>query len=590
MDFLDFEIHIAPGTGQDYPVLVVKSPAGEASGTFHLPFDAPGLENHLKGVEIAVLKSGSGRRDIVIASDESESVSDFGKKLFNALFTDQVQTAFRRSQDSARAQKKGLRVRLRIDAPDLSTLPWEFMYDPSTGDYICLSSETPLVRYLQFDRAPEELTVKPPITILAMVASPKDRPTLDAAREKDRMQQATAGLQAAGLLRIEWLEGSTWRDLQTTLRRKDYHIFHFVGHGGFDPAAGEGVLAFTDEAGNSQLLSATEVGRLLGDERTLRLVVLNSCLGAKGNTTDIFSSTSATLVRRGVPAVVAMQYEISDSAAIEFSRSLYEAIADGMPIDASVGEARKAISVSARHSVEWGTPVLHMRSPDGVLFTIDGPTTSELKATGTYRTAPGPGGTPPAAPPAAAAPQQFVSPPAAPPPASPPAPAPAPPAGSGLWKGVAIGGGLIVALAIGLIYLIARDPGGPDTSTEWVVQFESTDNNHHGGWRRAEGSTCVWNSYEDGFNLPYVQVPSTEGETWLVSEAPEEFRKNDGTLDDSAEVHLFFKNNGGEVEAFAGDSGRPSNDIFGRHVKVTPKYGPIPAAGLPDCETQQPQP
>ncbi|MES2304991.1 MAG: CHAT domain-containing protein [Gemmatimonadota bacterium] len=580
MDFLDFEIHIAPGTGQDYPILVVKSPVGEASGNFHLPFDAPGLENHLKGVEIAVLKSGSVRRDIVMAPDESESVSDFGKKLFGALFVDQVATVFRRSQDAARAQRKGLRVRLRIDAPDLSTLPWEFMYDPSTGDYICLSSETPLVRYLQFDRAPEELTVKPPITILAMVASPKDRPTLDAAREKERMQQATAGLQAAGLLQIEWLEGSTWRDLQTTLRRKDYHIFHFVGHGGFDPAMGEGVLAFTDEAGNSQLLSATEVGRLLGDERTLRLVVLNSCLGAKGNTTDIFSSTSATLVRRGVPAVVAMQYEISDLAAIEFSRSLYEAIADGMPIDASVGEARKAISVSARNSVEWGTPVLHMRSPDGVLFTIDGPTTSQLKATGTYRA---PAIVAPPAPPVAAAapPQQFMTPPASPP--------PAPPSGGGVWKGVAIGGGIMVAVIIGILYLLARDPATPDTATQWVVQFESADTNHHGGWRRADGSTCVWNSYEDGFNLPYVQVPSPEGETWLVSEAPEEFRKDNGTLDDSAEVHLFFKNSGGEVEAFAGDSGRRTNDIFGRHVNVTPKFGPIPAAGLPACETETPK-
>ncbi len=577
MDFLDFEIHIAPGTGQNYPILVVKSPVGEASGTFQLPFDAPGLENHLKGVEIAVLKSGSVRRDIVMASDEAESVTDFGTKLFNALFADQVQTVFRRSQDAARAQRKGLRVRLRIDAPDLSTLPWEFMYDPSTGDYICLSSETPLVRYLQFDRAPEELTVKPPITILAMVASPKDRPTLDAAREKDRMQQATAGLQAAGLLHIEWLEGSTWRDLQTTLRRKDYHIFHFVGHGGFDPVAGEGVLAFTDEAGNSQLLSATEVGRLLGDERSLRLVVLNSCLGAKGNTTDIFSSTSATLVRRGVPAVVAMQYEISDFAAIEFSRSLYEAIADGMPIDASVGEARKAISVSARNSVEWGTPVLHMRSPDGVLFTIDGPTTSTLKATGVYRTAP----VPAVAPPVAAAAQPFVSPPAAPPPAPRPS--------SGVWKGVAIGGGLILALVIGLIYWISRGPSVPDASTQWVVQFESTDANHNGGWRRAEGSTCVWSSYEDGYNKPYLQVPSPEGETWLVSAAPEEFLDNDGALADSAVVHLFFKNDGGEVEAFAGDEGRPSNDIFGRHVNVTPKMGPVPAAGLPDCETLLPE-
>lgn len=584
MEYLDFEIHIAPGTAQEYAVLVVKSPAGEASATLRFPFDAPTLQNHLQGVEIAVLKSGSIRRDIVMASPEGESVSNFGKQLFEALFVDQIQTAFRRSQDRARQERKGLRVRLRIDAPDLSSLPWEFMYDQSTGDYVCLSSETPLVRYLQFDRAPEELTVKPPITILAMVASPKDRPTLDAQREKDRMQQATAGLQAAGLLQIEWLEGSTWRDLQQRLRRKDYHIFHFVGHGGFDPAAGEGILAFTDEAGNSQLLSATEVGRLLGDERSLRLVVLNSCLGARGNSTDIFSSTSATLVRRGVPAVVAMQYEISDLAAIEFSRSLYEAIADGMPVDAAVAEARKAISVSSRNSVEWGTPVLHMRSPDGVLFTIDGPTTSQLRATGTYKTAPvaavSAAAAPPPPPPAAAAPmaQQFASaPPAAP--------------KSGMMKGILIGVALVVAV---IILLVKWADSGDSTDVagaapdQWIVGFESADTNHSGGWRRAEGSTCVWNGYEDGTNLPYVQVPSPDGETWLVSEAPEEFVKSDGTLDDSATVHLFFKDNGGEVEASAGDSGRRSNDVFGRHVTVVAKMGPIPANGMPKCATETP--
>ncbi|MES2125419.1 MAG: CHAT domain-containing protein [Gemmatimonadota bacterium] len=580
MEYLDFEIHIAPGTAQEYAVLVVKSPAGEASATLKFPFDAPTLENHLQGVEIAVLKSGAIRRDIVMASPEGESVSSFGKQLFEALFVDQIQTAFRRSQDRARQERKGLRVRLRIDAPDLSSLPWEFMYDQSTGDYVCLSSETPLVRYLQFDRAPEELTVKPPITILAMVASPKDRPTLDAQREKDRMQQATAGLQAAGLLQIEWLEGSTWRDLQQRLRRKDYHIFHFVGHGGFDPAAGEGILAFTDEAGNSQLLSATEVGRLLGDERSLRLVVLNSCLGARGNNTDIFSSTSATLVRRGVPAVVAMQYEISDLAAIEFSRSLYEAIADGMPVDAAVAEARKAISVSSRNSVEWGTPVLHMRSPDGVLFTIDGPTTSQLRATGTYRTAPveavnaAAASPPPPPPPAAAAPmaQQFAS-------APPPAPK------SGTMKGILIGAGVVIALIVALVYWASSGDEAGAAADQWIVAFESADQSHAGGWRRAEGSTCVWNEYEDG-NITdrFVQEPSEPAVIALVSEDLVGF--TDG---DSLHTHLFFPRAGGQVEAFAGDSGTPNNDVFGRHITVVPKLGPVPAAGLPACETEKPE-
>jgi WD40 repeat protein len=73
-------------------------------------------------------------------------------------------------------------------------------------------------------------------------------------------------------------------------------------------------------------------------------------------------------VRRGIPAVLAMQYEITDRAAIEFARAFYEALADGLPVDAAVAEARIAVSLGVTNTVEWGTPVLYMRSPDGVLF------------------------------------------------------------------------------------------------------------------------------------------------------------------------------------------------------------------------------
>jgi formylglycine-generating enzyme required for sulfatase activity len=93
--------------------------------------------------------------------------------------------------------------------------------------------------------------------------------------------------------------------------------------------------------------------------------------GARGSERDIFSSTGAILVRRGLPAVLAMQYEITDNAAVEFSRSFYEALAESMPVDAAVVEARKAISFAVNNTVEWGTPVLYMRAPDGKVFDIE---------------------------------------------------------------------------------------------------------------------------------------------------------------------------------------------------------------------------
>ena len=100
----------------------------------------------------------------------------------------------------------------------------------------------------------------------------------------------------------------------------------------------------------------------------LRLVVLNSCEGARTTLTDPYAGVATTLVQLGVPAVVAMQFEISDRAAIVFAEELYtNLIGRRDPIDASVAEARKAI-YSDVDKVEWATPVLFVRDPDVELF------------------------------------------------------------------------------------------------------------------------------------------------------------------------------------------------------------------------------
>lgn len=64
-----------------------------------------------------------------------------------------------------------------------------------------------------------------------------------------------------------------------------------------------------------------------------------------------------------------MQFEITDEAAITFAGEFYTALAEGFSVDTAVAEARKAIYAQP-NDVEWGTPVLYMRSPDGVLFSI----------------------------------------------------------------------------------------------------------------------------------------------------------------------------------------------------------------------------
>jgi hypothetical protein len=129
-----------------------------------------------------------------------------------------------------------------------------------------------------------------------------------------------------------------------------------------------------DDQGRAELRNTQEVSRLLADHPALRLVVLNACEGAQTGMQAPYSSIAEHLVRRGLPAVVAMQTAITDSAAVEFTRSFYGALANGLPVDAACAEARKAMSLAAPGSWEWATPVLYLRSPDGELWTREAKT------------------------------------------------------------------------------------------------------------------------------------------------------------------------------------------------------------------------
>ena len=133
------------------------------------------------------------------------------------------------------------------------------------------------------------------------------------------------------------------------------------------------MLLLEDEQGAGAPVSGHYLGTLLHDEKSLRLAVLNACEGARTSTSDPYAGTAQQLVRQGIPAVIAMQFEVSERTAATLSREFYRSLADNYPVDAALAEARKAIYTQGQ-DIEWGIPVLYMRSPDGHLFDV-GPAT-----------------------------------------------------------------------------------------------------------------------------------------------------------------------------------------------------------------------
>jgi hypothetical protein len=204
-----------------------------------------------------------------------------------------------------------------------------------------------------------------------MVSFPDDPDfeELDVEKERTILKSAVAPLEAAGQLSLDFIP-ATLRDLTRTLRNEQYHIFHFIGHARFDEANSDGALVFESDGGRALLTSGQQVGTFLAGHRSLRLAVLNACEGGRSAIDDPFAGVAQTLIQQGVPAVVAMQFEITDRAAISFSEDFYASLVLGLPVDLAVGEARKGIYAQP-NATEWATPVLYMRSPDGVLFDLE---------------------------------------------------------------------------------------------------------------------------------------------------------------------------------------------------------------------------
>jgi formylglycine-generating enzyme required for sulfatase activity len=348
-----------------YRARVIDSPAGTASTEFDRPLSDLELENYI----LRMGQTRQGKR-LPFESTELQAVKRCGESLFEAVFTNDVYTCYLMSWEMAREQSKGLRVRLHIEVPEFHDYPWELLYNSKTKQFLALSNDTPVVRFFELPFPEQPLFVETPIKILVMISSPEGFPPLNVDEEWDKLESAFAPLIKRGMVVLERLQRPTLGELQKALRRDQFHIFHFIGHGKFVVHKQDGVLLMEEELnGRGRPVSGQYLGVLLHDHQCLRMVVLNACEGARTSQSDPYAGVAQALVQQGIPAVIAMQFPIFEDSAIEFAYEFYGAIADGFPVDASISEARKAIFTSGNET-EWATPVLFMNSPDGRIFDL----------------------------------------------------------------------------------------------------------------------------------------------------------------------------------------------------------------------------
>ena len=359
-EYRDFEIAVSADGDEIFAQ--VNSPAGESDRVaVKLPFKADKavlrLESAIQG------RTRKSRKANLLESD----LRSIGEGLFRSLLLDpkQIQQLYTNSRvllpEGAR-----LRFKLRVGPDSLAALPWEYFYDDLViRDYLGLHAQSSLVRYAPMATPIRRLAVDGPLRILGMVANPRKDSgyaALDVTTERERIDKAIRKLHESGDIDFQWVLGETVNELQDKLANGGpWHAFHFIGHGGLVTDTGEGFIVLADESGAPNYITGINLRRLLGWASSLRLVVLNCCDSGRGPT-----SVAKTLVAGNIPAVLAMQYPISDMAAIEMSSGFYNALANGETVDGAVSSARMRMKLKS--DTEWGIPILHMRSADGRLF------------------------------------------------------------------------------------------------------------------------------------------------------------------------------------------------------------------------------
>lgn len=357
MRYLDFDLWIDERVGDRYPLRAACLHQGEAR-------DRTGLDpdrDPLRGLETRL---ADGETDAAL-------LTAFGSLLYSGLFEAEnhnIAVLFERARGARIAERgEGLRVRLRIGAPAMADLPWELLYSRREEEFLSTDAYTALVRYIEVPEPVRSLETTTPFRMMVVIPAVAG---LDTALERRILEESVEPLEREGVVKLTWLDGEVSLDrVSDALLEHRFHLIHFVGHGGFSNDLP--FLVFNDGEDGQELVDHHRFAGLLKNHPTMKLVVLNSCQGAEISSTQPLLGMAPELIRRGVPAVVAMQYPIPDKVAILFAREFFGSLFRGPErgrVEFAISHARNRLETEFPGHRAVATPVLFTRAPEGVLF------------------------------------------------------------------------------------------------------------------------------------------------------------------------------------------------------------------------------
>ena len=310
-------------------------------------------------------------------------LAEIGSRLFSELIRDQVRDLW--TQARTDLDDGGLlRLRLILHPPAVAALPWETLHDPRRNQSFAADANISLVRtqnLVSYVARPRALEATPPLKVLLVTVDTgaPDEPIpqwteqgeqsnqLSTQEESTQIRSAFAEL-STGRVKLDQLDGRvTIQQIRERLVTTWPDVLHFVGHGNED-----GLLLWADDA--PALVSAATLRTVLQQAESVKLIFINACLAGRVDSTRPFAGIAHQLLQSGLPAVIAMRYEILDRSAASFASGVYEALVSGQgrgQIDAAVSIARNNLYINDPNQVDYATPILWLNAEDGRILPFD---------------------------------------------------------------------------------------------------------------------------------------------------------------------------------------------------------------------------
>jgi len=374
MEYRDFAIQIHKIEAKRTWVRMA-SPHGEASQERVIPdsIDTFGNSTDLE----TVIRDGEEPRDLRPVVEEAgacqEKARDLkqtGNELFRFLFFPEALSLWDRCWNEITGHgDRGIRIKLQLDLKKsgvlrLASLPWELLYHEPSGGFLALDGRTPVARYLDLPTPVRPLPNERPWRILVVAPDPTDVQPID--RETELAELLSIWGRDEAIEPII-LSRATIGEIRQAIARRHIriHAIHFLGHGIYDPATGQGGLVLEGKNGRAENLLGPQLANLLKGIEVPSVAILNGCrTGQISGVGTPFAGVATALAQAGVPAVVAMRRPIQDRVAIQFSKHLFAALHEGHPLDWATSEARLHLSFEYPDSFVWAIPTLFTRMSD----------------------------------------------------------------------------------------------------------------------------------------------------------------------------------------------------------------------------------